>query len=33
MNLNGVNDVSAYQQTLAFKNGNRNVELEAKFVF
>jgi hypothetical protein len=33
LNLNGVNDVSAYQQTLAFKNGNRNVELEAKFVF
>jgi hypothetical protein len=33
LNLNGVNDVSAYQQTLAYKNGNRNVELEAKFVF
>jgi hypothetical protein len=33
LNLGGVNDVSAYQQTLAYKNGNRNVELEAKFVF
>jgi Carboxypeptidase regulatory-like domain len=33
LNLNGVNDASYLQQTLAFKNGNRNVELEAKFVF
>jgi hypothetical protein len=33
LNLNGVNDVSYVTQTLAYKNGNRNVELEAKFVF
>ena len=33
LNLNGVNDVSYVTNTLAYKNGNRNVELEAKFVF
>ena len=33
LNLNGVNDVSYVTDTLAYKNGNRNVELEAKFVF
>ncbi len=33
LNLNGVNDVSYSQYTLAYKNGNRNVELEARFVF
>ncbi|HEY2857124.1 MAG TPA: carboxypeptidase regulatory-like domain-containing protein [Terracidiphilus sp.] len=33
LNLNGVNDVSYTPYTLAYKNGNRNVELEARFVF
>lgn len=33
LNLGGVNDVSYVNQVLAYKNGNRNVELEAKFVF
>jgi hypothetical protein len=42
LNLNGVNDVSAYSYTLAYKGGsgiiggssnNRNLELEARFVF
>lgn len=33
LNLNGVNDASYAGYTLAYKNGNRNVELEAKFVF
>jgi hypothetical protein len=33
LNLGGVNDVSYLPYTLAYKNGNRNVELEAKFVF
>ncbi|HEY9126145.1 MAG TPA: hypothetical protein VIM62_03420, partial [Acidobacteriaceae bacterium] len=33
LNLNGANDVSAYPYTLAYKSGNRNTELEAKFVF
>lgn len=33
LNLNGTNDVSSYSDTLAFKDGNRNTELEARFVF
>jgi hypothetical protein len=33
LNLGGVNDASYLQQTLAYKNGNRNVELEIRFVF
>ena len=33
LNLNGANDVSAYPYTLAYKSGNRNTELEARFVF
>jgi len=33
LNLGGANDVSSYPYTLAYKTGNRNTELEAKFVF
>ena len=33
LNLAGTNDVSSYQDTLAYKSGNRNTELEARFVF
>ena len=33
LNLGGANDASSYQDTLAFKTGNRNTELEARFVF
>jgi hypothetical protein len=33
LNLGGVNDASYLPETLAYKNGNRNMELEAKFVF
>ena len=33
LNLGGVNDASYLPETLAYKNGNRNVELEARFVF
>jgi len=33
LNLGGANDVSSYNDTLAFKTGNRNTELEARFVF
>jgi Carboxypeptidase regulatory-like domain/TonB-dependent Receptor Plug Domain len=33
LNLGGANDVSSYPYTLAFKTGNRNTELEARFVF
>jgi hypothetical protein len=33
LNLNGYNDVSVSSHTLAYKNGHRDVELEAKFVF
>lgn len=33
LNLNGVNDVSYVTQVLAYKNGHRDMELEAKFVF
>jgi hypothetical protein len=33
LNLGGANDVSGYTNTLAFKTGNRNTELEARFEF
>ncbi len=33
LNLNGYNDVSYVTQTLAYKNGHRDMEFEAKFVF
>ena len=33
LNLGGTNDVSSYPYTLAYKTGNRNTELEARFVF
>ncbi len=33
LNLGGTNDVSSFPYVLAFKDGNRNTELEAKFVF
>ena len=33
LNLGGANDVSSYPYTLAYKTGNRNTELEARFVF
>ena len=33
LNLGGSNDVSSYNATLAYKGGNRNTELEAKFTF
>ncbi len=33
LNLGGTNDVSSYPYILAYKSGNRNTELEAKFVF
>lgn len=33
LNLGGTNDVSYLPYTLAYKNGHRDVELEAKFVF
>jgi hypothetical protein len=33
LNLNGYNDVSYVNHTLAYKNGHRDMELEAKFVF
>lgn len=33
LNLDGVNDVSYTSYTLAYKNGHRDMELEAKFVF
>jgi hypothetical protein len=33
VNLGGANDVSSYDYTLAYKSGNRNTELEARFVF
>lgn len=33
LNLGGANDVSSYDYTLAYKSGNRNTELEARFFF
>jgi hypothetical protein len=33
LNLNGYNDVSYVAHTLAYKDGHRDMELEAKFVF
>jgi len=33
LNLGGANDVSSYSNTLAYKGGNRNTELEARFEF
>ena len=33
LNLGGTNDVSSYPYILAYKSGNRNTELEAKFTF
>ncbi|MDR3741780.1 MAG: carboxypeptidase-like regulatory domain-containing protein [Terracidiphilus sp.] len=33
LNLNGVNDVSYTNYALAYKDGHRDIELEAKFIF